>query len=154
MENQFNADFGPADGHWTAQDREAILNEAFRRLEEQSPVDETRRRELWHEIVVDFHRSRFWGRTPTPGRAPKEKKPISEERKRWRLLFPYIWAFLQATIVMKLVIYYFGINSADDPSVFNYVGLGVGIFLSFASLIFFAWRHHRKMKALGLDDTE
>lgn len=156
MERQFQADFAPASGHWRPEDREALLREAFRRFDELRPptAGEAEERKIWNDIVADFHRGGYWGRKPFPGPAPKEKKPLTEEQRRRKELLPYIWAFVQSTIIMKLVIYYFGINSADDPSLFNYIGLGLGIFISFFSLFFFAWRHHRRLKAKGLDDTE
>lgn len=174
LEMQFDADFSPADGHWSEDDRRELLAEALRRLEAEAPsplippparpgrkpvrtpeqdAAEARQREAWQHIVADFHRGGYWGRVPRPGRAPKVKKPLTEAQLRRKELWPYIWAFFQSTIIMKFVIYYFGINSADDPSVWNYAGLGVGIFVSFFSLFFFAWRHHRKMKKLGLEDT-
>lgn len=94
----------------------------------------------WQKIVGDFYRSQYWDQ---PTQKQKPPKVLTEDQKRTREIFPYIWAAFQAWIVMKLVISYFGIESADNPDEtpwFLYIALA----FSFGSLIFFAWRKSRK----------
>lgn len=97
--------------------------------------------ELWVEVVRDFH-SDCWGEVRL---GKKEKKPQTEEQKIFWELFSYIWVLIQAALIMKTVVFFFGIKSAQEEGVAEgkwYVFLAIAF--SFLSLGFFAFRRYRK----------
>lgn len=93
----------------------------------------------WQKIVVDFHHTQYWGQ---PTQREKPPQILSEDQKRTREIFPYIWVAFQALIVMKLVISYFGLESADSDE--TPWGLYAAMAFSFLSLVSFAWRRYKK----------
>ncbi|MBX2989361.1 MAG: hypothetical protein KF802_15845 [Bdellovibrionaceae bacterium] len=130
---------------FAAGDLDALSDRAALEFRERLPsaapsTDEAR--EAWTGVVRDFLSNRHWGFTPEKGAAPKRpKKELSPQAKE---LIPYLWVFVQAAIIMKLVVYYFGLKAADDPTVENKLVLLAVVAFSFGSLIHFAWRMHRK----------
>lgn len=96
----------------------------------------------WVEVVRDFHQN-YWGESRL---LKKEKKPETEEKRIFWELFAYIWALLQATLVTKTAIFYFGIKSAQDESSEGKIYVTLAILFSFVSLIWFAFRKSSKTK--------
>jgi hypothetical protein len=97
-------------------------------------------KEAWQEVVRDFH-SDFWGERRL---AKKEKKPVTEEKKIFWELFSYIWMMLQATLVTKTAVFYFGIKSASEDSSEGKIYVVLAILFSFVSLLWFAYRKSKK----------
>lgn len=96
----------------------------------------------WNEIVRDFHQN-FWGEKRL---LKKEKKPKTEEQKIFWELFSYIWMMLQATLVVKTAVFYFGIKSAAEDSAEGKIYVTLAILFSFVSLFLFAYRKSKKDK--------
>lgn len=92
----------------------------------------------WQETAAEFHSQRYWG-FKTQAEKPKVEKKKNE-------MAGFLWTVFQAAIVMKLVILYFGVNAANLDSDAHYIGLGIAIFIAFASLLFFAYRKSKTYK--------
>jgi len=147
LAKQQKADFAsPSGDYFSLENQEKISQEAARKLsqalqgKQPSEIGIALVREEWQKIVADFYRQNAWGYTTQKQKPPKV---LTKDQKITRELAPYIWAVFQAWIVMKLVIYYFGMEAADNPEdshIFLYLGLG----FSFCSLVFFAWRKSKK----------
>jgi hypothetical protein len=105
------------------------------------PIDLSALRTAWQEVVTDYYRSDCWGFQPQTEKPPKI---LTEDDKVRKELWPYIWVVIQSMIILKTVVYYFGIKSSDDPSTTNKVLLGLALGTSAFTLIFFAWRKSRK----------
>ncbi|WP_413287740.1 hypothetical protein [Bdellovibrio sp. HCB337] len=145
LSKQINSDFASPNGdYYSLETQENIAREAAHRLSKVlSSKAEASRAEIqkeWGDIVGDFYRTQGWGH---PTQKTKPKKVLSQDQKIVRELAPYIWVAFQAWVIMKLIIYYFGIEAADNPDetpVFLYLGIA----FSFFSLFFFAWRKFKK----------
>jgi len=144
LSRQQKSDFTPTEGFFSNENKEAIarkgaeqLSAALQAYGPQAGISEAQA--AWQKIVGDFHRSGYWGFLTQKQKPPKV---LSEEQKRTRELFPYIWTAFQALIVMKLVISYFGIESADSDETPWLLYLAIAF--SFGSLAFFAWRKYKK----------
>ncbi|MGZ3803993.1 MAG: hypothetical protein ACXVB4_07285 [Pseudobdellovibrionaceae bacterium] len=133
-------------GYFSSESQEFIAKEAASILAKsisEMKLSEIGRETLqveWQKIVTDFYQHQYWGQVP---QLKKPAKVLTEEQKRTRELASYIWAAFQAWIVMKLVIFYFGLEAADEPQETHW-WLYLAILFSFGSLIFFAWRKIRK----------
>lgn len=144
LSRQHKSDLTPTEGFFSNENKEAMARKAAEQLavalHSYGPgllVHEAQAE--WKKLVVDFHRSDYWGYETQKQKPPKV---LSEEQKRTRELFPYLWTAFQALILMKLVIFYFGLESADSDETpwFLYLALA----FSFGSLAFFAWRKYKK----------
>lgn len=96
----------------------------------------------WNGVVRDFHQI-YWGEKRL---LKKEKKPKTEEQKIFWELFSYIWMMLQATLVVKTAVFYFGIKSANEDSTEGKIYVTLAILFSFVSLFIFAYRKSKKDK--------
>jgi hypothetical protein len=147
IEANFADDFSTSGrGFFSLEDQAAIADKAYSmaklRLQEvQPPISGDVLRQYWNEMVTDFHRQNFWGFS-TQGQPPK--KELTEEQRTTRELWPYIWVMIQSGIILKTVVYYFGIKSSNDPSPENVFFLTLALVTSAGTLIFFAWRKSRK----------
>lgn len=131
----------PAGGTFTRDSWAAIEEKAAALLAERLPAGPARREDLtpvWRGIAGDFHRENQWGHRPPAKPEPRTYSPETKE------MLPYLWALVQAAFVMKIVIYYFGLKKVSDPSVTHDLMLYLALAFSFFSLMFFAWRMHRK----------
>lgn len=98
----------------------------------------------WQEVVAEFHRQNHW-HLPTLDRKPAApKKPLTRDQKIFREMFSYIWVFIQAALIMKIFVFYFGLNSAEDNSGYNTLFLVIALLFSAGSLGFFAYRKSKK----------
>lgn len=93
----------------------------------------------WSNIVQSFKKN-YWS-------YPTHNEPQSAVRINiGRELFAYIWAMVQALMIMKVVIFYLGLKSAADAGPWDKFWVVAAISFSFGSLFFFAWRKTRKRK--------
>lgn len=144
LSKQQKSDFTPTDGYFSNETKELLAREGAGRLGQAltargGTIDLPEIQQEWQRIVTDFHQARYWGQST---QKQKPVKILTEDQKRTRELFPYIWIAFQALIAMKLVISYFGLESADSDE--TPWALYAAIAFSFCSLVFFAWRKHRK----------
>ncbi|MDG0815005.1 hypothetical protein [Bdellovibrio svalbardensis] len=95
---------------------------------------------LWPLVIESFKKNNYWGfPTYTEEQTQKRTEAFKELRS-------YIFTLIQAMIIMKVVIFYFGLKSASDASTTDLIWTGLAIAFSFLSLFFFAWRKSRKKK--------
>lgn len=93
----------------------------------------------WILVVADF-KKKYWS-FPT-----HQEEQSSVRVNIGRELFAYIWAMVQALMIMKVVIFYLGLKSAADAEPKDKFMVFAAICFSFGSLFFFAWRKTRKPK--------
>jgi hypothetical protein len=105
------------------------------------PIELGTLREAWQQTVTDYYTANSWGFQPQTAKPPKILTEDDIVRKE---LWPYIWVVIQSMIILKTVVYYFGIQTSDDPSPLNKALLGLALGTSAFTLIFFAWRKSRK----------
>ncbi len=133
-------------------------NHGVFRLEDRTPImTEANKREAngesWNDVVRDFHTGlpRYWGYKVVPYGHPDTKKKRTEEQKRARDVFIFLWTALQSFVILKGIIMYFGLNYAieredwyggQDTSFYGW-GLGISLAISFGGLIVFAIRKSR-----------
>lgn len=140
------SDLSPQRGYFVESEADMIFQRALEKLQSRlnHPKTSAEIAQAWNEVCADFHGNQYWGFSPTRGAPPR--KPLFKLTSVEKELLPYVWAFAQAAIVMKVVIYYFGIRASHDTTLSNNLFVGFAILFSFGSLFFFAWRHHKKQK--------
>ncbi len=134
-------------GYFSFETQFKITESAAMRLKdnlaaESSELDASKLQSLWVAIVRDFHSQNYWG-LETVREKPKKEKAVDPVHRE---LFPYIWAFVQSAIIMKVVVYFFGIRYTRDQSNENWWYITLALLTAGGSLVWFAFRHHRKMK--------
>lgn len=134
-------DLAPLSGrHFTEETEKNITLKAAHQLAQSRLTSpETPVLDTWREIVTDYHRSRQWG---FPSSSQKENRP--KDITPTREVASYFWTMFQSLFLMKCVILFFGIKSAEEPSPWMTAGLILAIAFSFGSLIWFAIRKSRK----------
>jgi predicted nucleic acid-binding Zn ribbon protein len=139
------SDLSPTDSYFSNETKEWLARESAQRLARalvlrgDGPVAMMDIQAEWQKIVVDFHRAKYWGQTTQKQKPPKI---LTEDQKRVRVMFPYLWIAFQALIVMKVVISYFGQEAADSGETPWFLYLAIAF--SFGSLVLFAWRKSKK----------
>ncbi len=93
----------------------------------------------WTNVIQSFKKN-YWGYTTHD--EPQSAVRINIGRE----LFAYIWAMVQALMIMKVVIFYLGLKSAADAGPWDKLWVFAAISFSFGSLFFFAWRKTRRRK--------
>lgn len=147
IETNLKQDFTPEPGtYFSNEDFDEIVTNAYSRLlKETESLDKPLRfadlREQWRKVVTEYHRSQHWGYR---GQKEKPRKVLTEEQKTVRELWPYIWVVIQSMIVLKTIVYYFGIRTSNDPSPENKIFLILALGTSAFTLLFFAWKKSRK----------
>lgn len=132
-----------AGGNWSSESIEVFRKLAMEKLAAYLKGDSrSDYEEAWKEVVRDFHRN-YWGEVRLK---KKEKKPESQEKQIFWELFSYIWVMIQATLVTKTAVFYFGLKSAQEDSIEGKVYVTLAILFSFVSLIWFAYRKSRNSK--------
>ncbi|KYG62007.1 hypothetical protein [Bdellovibrio bacteriovorus] len=134
-----------AGGHWSRDSIQKFREIAMQKLA--SEVHGPSREEFqkaWISIIREFHQNQ-WGEQRL---LKKEKKIETKEDKIFWELFSYIWILLQATLVTKTAVFYFGIKSAEDDTAEGRIYLFLAIAFSVISLSVFAYRKSRKKKDL------
>jgi len=144
IEKNIEADlFSNLGGHFNSEDLRRLRDQLSSQMQSRKTQDLDRSwSQIWGDVMEEFHRSKYWGLSLQRGAAPSP--PPTEEQKVRRELWTYIWALVQSTIILKFVIYYFGIRAAEehDEELKVYLYLFIGI--SFLSLFFFAYRKRKE----------
>lgn len=99
----------------------------------------------WLKVVRDFHGS-YWGEQRLQ---KKEKLPRSEESKTFWELFSYFWVLIQASLITKTIIMYFGLRNTEEEAAEGKIYVILAMLFTFGSLMFFAIR-----KTRGKQDKE
>jgi hypothetical protein len=136
----------PANLYYSHEVFEELSQTALKKLKTRlsqlsTPVDLEALRSAWRETVMDYYKSNNWG---FQAQTIKPPRILTEDDKVRKELWPYIWVVIQSMIILKTVVYYFGIQASDDPSTLNKVLLCLALGTSAFTLIFFAWRKSRK----------
>ncbi|WP_413581169.1 hypothetical protein [Bdellovibrio sp. HCB288] len=146
-QRNFRQDFSTSRGYFTEADELRLQEIALQKLEAklvqsgENPVSSAQLREAWNAVVTDFHRNQYWGFAPTFEKRPKVQ---TEEQKTFWEMFPYVWTVIQSGLILKTAVYYFGIQSSNEPTTENRIYLILALATSAGTLIFFAWRKSRK----------
>jgi hypothetical protein len=133
--------FGGLHVHFSEQQRKEIV-ELFRaKYTDSQPAGQNQeiQRKIWVDLVTEFHRSNYWGFVPSKSKPIEAPKPPTVARQ----IAVYFWTAFQALIVLKVIIYFFGLRVAQDNTLENWIYLIVAVAFSWGSLGFFAWRKHR-----------
>lgn len=94
--------------------------------------------ESWKNVLRDFNQNNYWNFE----QISRKPKPIqTEEQKIFWKLFKYAWAFFQSMIILKIAVYYYGLESASHPDQVSSFWVWLFFGLSTSSLIFFAYRN-------------
>lgn len=147
IEGNFAQDFSTSGRGYFSFDNESLIAEHACSLAKEKlrstnvPISENVLKTCWNEVVTDFHRKNFWGFLP---QAKKPTAALTEEQKTRREMWPYIWVLIQSGIILKTVVYYFGLRSSEDPTPENRIYLILALCTSAGTLVFFAWRKSRK----------
>ena len=136
----------PSNLYYSHETFEQLSQTALEKLKQRltlqnSPIELATLRQAWHETVTDYYHSNNWGFQPQTAKPPKI---LTEDDKVRKELWPYIWVVIQSMIILKTIVYYFGIKSSGDPTPLNKALLGLALGTSAFTLIFFAWRKSRK----------
>lgn len=129
-----------AGGHWSSASIEIFKKKSMELLNNEIESKKISMPEAWPLVVRDFHQA-HWGESRL---SKKEVKPQTQEQKIFWELFAYIWALIQASLITKTAVFYFGINSAAQDSESGRIWVVVAIAYSFLSLMWFARRHSKK----------
>lgn len=127
--------------HFSYEEKLQILKIAAEKFTKELPQQSPDLRASWSALVVDFHRNSYWGFLPTLNRA--EPPPLTENQKVTKELFPFVWVLVQSVVIMKAAVYYFGMQSSNEPSdKHTYLFIAV-LLVAFGSPFLFAWRKFR-----------
>lgn len=94
--------------------------------------------EAWKLVLLDFNKNNYWDFPPV---SKKPKAGQTEEQKIFWKLFKYAWAFFQSMIILKIAVYYFGLESANHPDQVSSLWVWLFFSISLSSLVFFAYRN-------------
>lgn len=147
LEKNIKSDLAAPSGLFYSHETFAELSKAayeklYARLStKNAPISLDILRTEWQEVVTDYYRSGCWG---FQTQSQKPPKILTEDDLVRKELWPYIWVVIQSMIILKTIVYYFGIKSSDDPTPLNRALLGLALGTSAFTLIFFAWRKGRK----------
>lgn len=94
--------------------------------------------EAWPLVIRHFVENNYWGFQQI-SKKPKTKK--TEEQLTFWKIFKYAWAFFQSMIILKIAVYYFGLESAQNPEQTSVLWVWFFFSVSVGSLAFFAYRN-------------
>lgn len=127
---------GHLNRYFSNEDREAISILAAQKLSENFSTATPE--EAWTAVVRDFTQNSYWQFSSVANK-PAVKK--TEEQKIFWQLFKYAWAFFQSMVILKIAVYYFGLESAENPDQVSKLWVWFFFALSAGSLGFFAYRN-------------
>lgn len=127
-------------GYFSPLDKIEITIEAAKKLSQNLISVNTN--EAWILVIQDFNAHNYWN-YPILTKKPKALK--TEQQKISSKLFKYGWAFFQSMIILKVAVYYFGLESAENPKETSVVWVWFFFALSTGSLIFFAYRNWKDL---------
>ena len=122
--------------YFTNEDRLKITQMAAELLSEQLKINSPD--QAWINVIRHFVQNNYWG-FQTISQKPKIKQ--TEEQQIFWKIFKYTWAFFQSMIVLKIAVYYFGLESARDPEQTSVFWVWLFFSISVGSLAFFAYRN-------------
>lgn len=94
--------------------------------------------QAWTLVIRDFLEKNYWGFQQII-KKPKEK--LTQEQEIFWKIFKYAWAFFQSMIVLKIAVYYFGLESAQNPAQTSVLWVWFFFSISVSSLVFFAYQN-------------
>ena len=94
--------------------------------------------QAWPQVIRDFVQNNYWG-FQNITKKPKIKQ--TEEQQIFWKVFKYIWAFVQSMFILKVAVYYFGLESAENPNQTSVIWVWLFFSISAGSLIYFAYRN-------------
>jgi|GEM_PF-5164449 hypothetical protein len=104
-------------------------------LSTQSDIDAA-----WASMAENFRDNAYWG-FPT-----QVEKPQAPRTNTVKELAVYVWTMIQAFLIMKTVIFYYGLKSSSEDETktgTNSLLFMLAVSFSFSSLLYFAWRKNR-----------
>lgn len=125
--------------YFTNEDRLKITQKSAELLAEN--VKKLNLDQAWPSVIRNFVQNNYWGYHLT-SQKPKIKQ--TEEQKIFWKIFSYTWAFFQSMIVLKIAVYYYGLESARDPEQTSVLWVWLFFSISVGSLAFFAYRHRHE----------
>ncbi len=129
--------FGGLTVYFSEETETAIVEEAQKRLLAIDPNDNL----AYQKMILSFHQQSYWG---FPFLTQRPKKSLTQEQKSSKEAFSYLWTAVQATLILKVVIYFFGLRLAQDNTLENWAYFLGFLTFSWGNLFFFAWRKHRR----------
>lgn len=120
--------------YFSNEDRLQITEKAAAMLATETSAHEFT--EAWKQVLIDFNKNSYWGFQQI---SKKPKAVQTEEQKIFWKLFRYTWAFFQSMIILKIAVYYFGLESASHPGQVSSMWVWLFFSLSVSSLVFFAY---------------
>lgn len=126
-------------GHFSNEDRLAITKKAAELLSDN--LKNSRTDLAWSNVIRDFVVNSQWGYNTTNTK-PTVKK--TEEQKIFWRFFKYAWAFFQSMIILKIAVYYYGLESAEHPDEVSVGWVWLFFGISVGSLFFFAYRNRNE----------
>lgn len=145
ISKQLDSDFSSiGHGHLSHEARLTAYLMAAEKLGEKmchGTLTESSTRKFWQEVVQDFYQNNHWGLVLTHQPPPKLiTNPVRHE------IWPYIWGFFQTAILMKWVVYYFGLEMSRAPTP-EYTVIFYGLLgFTILSMTFTTWRLMKKEK--------
>lgn len=132
-------------GYFSHETQELLLQDAGQRLAKllsaaPQPVTFHDLRAGWDTVLVDYHRNNNWN---YPTQSQKPEKILTQDQKNSRELFSYVWMMLRSLILLKTVVYYYGMHTATEPSTYHSVLLYVSLLLLLANMVYFVWKKSR-----------
>lgn len=122
--------------YFSNEDRLQITQKAAELLAENLktvPTDQA-----WPQVIRSFVQNNYWGFQQI---TKKPKKKQTEEQQIFWKIFKYAWAFFQSMIVLKIAVYYFGLESAENPDQTSVLWVWFFFSVSVGSLAWFAYRN-------------
>ncbi len=124
-------------GHFSHESRQTITITAANKLNLELKKGRLLN-EAWSDVIRDFISNNLWNESTT--RIKPLKKQTEEQIIFWRL-FRYTWSFFQAMVILKIAVYYFGLEGANRPDEIHPAWVWVFFGLSAGSLTYFAYRN-------------
>lgn len=143
LEHNIAADlWGSAGGHWSQASIDKFREIAMQKMADYLKENSDDFQASWNKVVRDFHSS-YWGEQRLQ---KKEKRPRSEESKTFWELFSYFWVLIQASLITKTIIMYFGIRNTEEEAAEGRIYVILAMLFTFGSLMFFAIRKTKGKK--------
>lgn len=132
---------GNISGDFSPEDWNQILDRAREMLvSSRKPAPEA-----WVDVILAFHRERFWGFKPN---YKKPKPKLEDENLGTR----FIWYSFRSFLITKVVILYCGARwVADYDPVYGYIFFGAIAFM-LSNYGYFLWRYGSARGANGTDE--
>ncbi|ASD65070.1 hypothetical protein B9G79_16595 [Bdellovibrio bacteriovorus] len=136
-------------GYYSHETKDLLLKDASERLALYlrgcpEPINFEDLRSGWNAVIVDYHRQNNWN---YPTQPQKPEKKITQDQKIFKELFSYVWMMMRSLILLKTVVYYYGMHTATDPGTYHTVMLYGALLLLLANMVHFIWKKSRNSSA-------